>query len=232
MPTNAFSVRWTNTFPMEAGTYRFYAKVDDGVRVYVDDALIIDGWRDGGLRTYSKDRALARGEHTIKIEYYDRVQVARVHFWWKQLSGPTPTPGPTPTATPRPGETPEAAAGWHGQYFNNQELSGDPVAEADYAYIGFDWQAGSPMPAVWADHFSARYTTQVYLETDHYRFCTMSDDGTRIWVEDELVLDEWHGNNGIAYCGVYHATPGTYDVKVEYYEDGGNALLYVWWEPH
>ena len=25
---------------------------------------------------------------------------------------------------------------------------------------------------------------------------------------------------------------GTYEVKVEYYEDGGKALIYVWWEPH
>ena len=60
----------------------------------------------------------------------------------------------------------------------------------------------------------------------------MSDDGVRIWVHDQLVVDHWHANNGTAYCGAFYSEGGTYDVKVEYYEDGGDALIYVWWEPH
>jgi LysM repeat protein len=62
MPVNYFSVRWTGTFSFAEGKYRFYAKVDDGVRVYVDDELIIDGWRDGGYRQYAADRTLAAGD--------------------------------------------------------------------------------------------------------------------------------------------------------------------------
>jgi hypothetical protein len=60
----------------------------------------------------------------------------------------------------------------------------------------------------------------------------MSDDGARIWVDGTLVLDEWHGNNGTAFCGDHWVSTGTYDVKVEYYEHGGKALIYMWWEPH
>ncbi len=226
MPINSFSVRWTGTFYFDEGTYRFYAKVDDGVRVYVDGECIVDGWRDGGLRLYTADRALAAGDHTIQVEYYDRVQVARIYFWWKQLAGPTPTPTPGPTTTPPPGE------GWFGQFYNNKDLECSPVATSHDPWIGFEWGTDSPMPGVWSDRFSARWTTRLYLKTDHYRFCAMSDDGVRIWVGGELVLDEWHANNGVAYCGNYWAATGTYDVKVEYYEDGGDALIYVWWEPH
>ncbi len=223
MPTNSFSVRWTGTFNFAEGTHRFYAKVDDGVRVYVDGERIIDGWRDGGLRLYTADRALTAGDHTVQVEYYDRIQVARIYFWWRQLAGPTPTA--TPTAPP-PGE------GWYGQFYNNQGLEGSPVATRQDPWIGFEWGTGSPVPGVWSDHFSARWTTRLYLKTDHYRFCAMSDDGVRIWVGGDLVLDEWHANNGVAYCGNYWAATGTYDVKVEYYEDGGDALIYMWWEPH
>jgi hypothetical protein len=97
MPVNSFSVRWTGTFHFDEGTYRFYAKVDDGVRVYLDGVQIIDGWRDGGVRTFNVDRALASGDHDIKVEYYDRIQVARIHFWMKQLSGPVVTPTTTST---------------------------------------------------------------------------------------------------------------------------------------
>jgi len=223
MPTNSFSVRWTGTFHFDEGTYRFYAKVDDGVRVSIDGEQVINGWRDGGLRTYTVDRALATGDHTIVVEYYDRVQVAQVYFWSKKVSGPVPTP--TPSA-PTPTE------GWKGEFFNNQDLTGEPVATTHDGWIGFKWGTDSPMPGVNSDHFSARWTTRMHLKTDHYRFCAMSDDGVRIYVGGKLVVDEWHANNGVAYCGEHWASTGTYEVKVEYYEDGGKALLYVWWEPH
>ena len=230
MPTNSFAVRWTGTFHFDGGSYRFYAKVDDGVRVYLDDQGIIDGWRDGGLRTYTADRTLAAGDHTLRVEYYDRIQVARVYFWYKQLAGPTPVPTPTPV----PGTTPQPvpAVGWLAQFYNTQDLSGTPVVTRTDPWIGFEWGTGEPAPGVWSDHFSARWTTKMALKTDHYRFCAMGDDGVRIWVGNTLVLDEWHANNGVAYCGTYWAQTGTYDVKVEYYEDGGKALIYVWWEPH
>jgi LysM repeat protein len=226
MPTNSFSVRWTGTFHFDEGTYRFYARVDDGVRVYLDGELIINGWRDGGLRTYTADRALAAGDHALQVDYYDRVEVARIYFWCKKLSGPAPTPVPGPTAVPPVSE------GWSVEYFNNEDLSGSPVATGFDPWIGFEWETGSPNPAVYKDHFSARWKTKMHLKTDHYRFCAMSDDGVRIYVGGTRVLDHWHPNNGVAYCEEYWASTGTYEVKVEYYEDGGKALIYVWWEPH
>jgi hypothetical protein len=196
--------------------------VDDGVRVYLDGELIISSWRDGGLRTYTADRSLAAGDHAIQVEFYERTQVARMYFWYRKLAGPVPTPVPTPAPS----------VAWLAEFYNSQGLSGSPVATRYDSSIGFDWGTGSPAPEVWIDHFSARWTRRVHLSTDHYRFCAMSDDGVRIWVGDDLVLDEWHGNNGIVYCSAHWVATGNYDVKVEYYEDGGNALIYVWWEPH
>jgi len=226
MPTNAFSVRWSGTFWFEEGTYRFYAKVDDGVRVYVDDVLQINGWRDGSFRQYYKDVWLCAGDHSVRVEYYDRIQVAKAYAWWKAISGPAvATPTPTSTAAPPSGV-------WYGEYFNNKELQGTPVYRSHDAAIGFDWGAGRPSREVWHDGWSACWVTRVSLKNDHYRFCAMSDDGVRIWVNNQLVVDEWHANNGVAYCGAFWSSGGTYPVKVEYYEDGGNALLYVWWEPH
>lgn len=229
MPTNSFSVRWKGTFHFDEGTYRFYTKVDDAVRVYVDDEVIIDSWRDGGFRLYTKDRDLASGDHTIQVEYYDRTQVARIYFWWKVISlAQSATPTPESTAA---SESP-ATDGWSGEFFNNNDLEGSPVATSYDPWIGFEWGTGSPMPEVSSDHFSARWTTKLHLRTDHYRFCAMSDDGARIWVNDELVLDKWYPNNSVAVCGSYWVETGDHDVKVEYYEYDGDALIYVWWEPH
>jgi LysM repeat protein len=227
MPTNNFSVRWTGTFYLDEGTYRFYTRVDDGVRIIVDDEVIIDSWRDGGLRLYSKDRAMSAGDHTFRVEYYERSQVSRIHFWWKALSvtGPTATPSSGTSVTPVPG------GGWTAEFFNDQGLSGDPVVTRHDSWIGFDWGAGSPVDGVWADHFSARWTTSVHLKSDHYRFCARSDDGVRIWVGGDLVLDQWHANDGRTNCADHWVSTGNYEIKVEYYEDGGNALIYVWWDP-
>jgi LysM repeat protein len=219
MPSNHFSVRWTGSFYFEGGTYRFYARVDDGVRVYVDGHRIIDGWRDGGWRLYYADKALFAGHHTVQVEYYDSVEIARIDSWWRKISSAEPSAA-APTEM------------WYGEFFNGEHLEGTPVATHYEPAIGFEWGGGSPMPGVWADEFSARWTTRVNLNTDHYRFCAMSDDGVRIWVNNQLVLDEWHPNNSVAYCGTTWAETGVYEVRVEYYEHGGNALLYVWWEPH
>jgi LysM repeat protein len=230
MPTNSFSVRWKGTFHFDEGTYRFYTKVDDAVRVYVDDEVIIDSWRDGGFRLYTKDRDLTSGDHTIQVEYYDRTQVARIYFWWKFVSGPTPTatPASDATATPAPSDD-----GWWGEFYNNEDLEGDPVVTQHTPRIEFDWGTESPAPGVWQDGFSVRWTSKIHLKTDHYRFCVMSDDGVRIWIGEDLVLDEWRANNGVEpMCANYWVETGTYDAQVEYYEHGGDALIYVWWEPH
>jgi LysM repeat protein len=230
MPTNYFSVRWTGTFHFDEGTYRFYTQVDDGVRVYVDGELIIDSWRAGGFRLYAKNRTLAAGDHTIQVEYYDRTQVARIYFWWKVVSLAAPTATPPCGAPTTCGAPP--TDGWFGEFFNNRDMVGSPVATSRDPWIGFEWGTGSPMPGVSSDHFSARWTTRLYLETDHYRFCAMSDDGARIWVNGELVLDKWYPNNNVAVCGTKWVETGRYDVKAEYYEYDGDALIYVWWEPH
>ena len=63
LPATDFSVRWTGLFEFEGGTYRFTITCDDGARVWVDDALVIDRWYDHPVETF---RAL----HTIGAGYH------------------------------------------------------------------------------------------------------------------------------------------------------------------
>jgi len=222
---DGFSVRWTRTVNFAGGNYRFYARVDDGVRVWVDGTLIIDQWTDGAVRTFSADRTLTAGNHDLRVEFYDRVEIARIHFWWERLSDGTVTPTPTATATAAPSTV------WHGAYYNNSDLREPPVAEADVGAIGFEWGSGSPMPGVWADNFSVRWTRTAYFNADTYRFCMMIDDGGRIYVDGAVVVDEWHLTNAVTFCGERYMTAGNHTITVEYFEWTGNALIYVWWEP-
>ena len=85
LPADYFSVRWTRTQTFEAGTYRFYAESDDGVRVYVNGRRVIDEWHDSAGGLYVADIALPAGAHTLMVEYYDNRYQALLKFWWSRL---------------------------------------------------------------------------------------------------------------------------------------------------
>jgi len=73
VPFNQFSARWTRTKDYAAGTYRFTVTGDDGIRVLVDGALVVDGWKYQSPTTYSADLPLTAGPHTVVVEYFEFV---------------------------------------------------------------------------------------------------------------------------------------------------------------
>jgi len=83
--TDDFSARWTRTLSFASGTHRFTLTSDDGVRLYVDGALKLDKWVDQAPTTYSVDVALAAGNHTLRMEYYENVGSALAKLSWQLL---------------------------------------------------------------------------------------------------------------------------------------------------
>ena len=77
-----WSARWVGQFRFNSGTYIFRAMVDDGVRVYIDDQLVLDGWRDGYKDLTNRFYAIGAGIHTMRVEYYERTGNAAVRVWW------------------------------------------------------------------------------------------------------------------------------------------------------
>ena len=96
---DGFSARWTGRIAFAAGTYTFAATADDGIRVALDGATIIDGWRDQAPTPYTATRVLAAGEHELTVEYYENRGLASVHVAW---AASAPSPGPTATPAPPP----------------------------------------------------------------------------------------------------------------------------------
>jgi len=86
-----FSVRWTSTQFLNAGSYRVTAQADDGVRVYVNGALVINEWHGANGQTYTADVNLPAGQHTFTVEYYEASGVAFLNF---SLGGAAPTSVP------------------------------------------------------------------------------------------------------------------------------------------
>jgi hypothetical protein len=69
----------------EAGTYRFILFADDGVRLWVDDRLLIDQWQDPQVATFQADVTLSQGYHRVRLEYYDAWGAAAVQLSWAVL---------------------------------------------------------------------------------------------------------------------------------------------------
>jgi hypothetical protein len=70
VPADGFSVRWSRGLDFPAGIYRFYARVDDGVRLWIDGVLVINQWHDSAPTTYSAEVNLTDGWHNLEMEYY------------------------------------------------------------------------------------------------------------------------------------------------------------------
>jgi hypothetical protein len=77
-----FSARYTAARTFTAGTYRFSVTGDDGVRLYVDNVLQINGWKDQAATTYTKDLVLTAGSHSLRLEFYDATEDAVVKLAW------------------------------------------------------------------------------------------------------------------------------------------------------
>jgi hypothetical protein len=222
IPVNGFSARWARTRQFREGTFHFTITVDDGVRLWVDDTLLINEWHDGQA-TYAADLHLTQGTHALRIEYYENLGGALIQFDWQQVEEPTPTP----TAG-----TPAPSAVWIGKYFDNPDLDGDPVLVQEYmgSELNLDWGLGSPGPRVPPDNFSARWTQSRWFPAGNYRFHLAVDDGARVWVDDHLLIRAWRGGPYDDETEDIYLGRGLHTVKVEFFEATAAARIHLWTE--
>lgn len=79
-----FSVRWSGRFEFEAGEWQFVVGADDGVRLWVNNSLLIDQWASSESYTVHKATiALEAGNHDLRLEYYDASDLAGVSVTWE-----------------------------------------------------------------------------------------------------------------------------------------------------
>ncbi|MBN1484598.1 MAG: hypothetical protein JXA37_07740 [Chloroflexia bacterium] len=212
LPADNFSARWTRSLSFQEGRYRFYAQSDDGVRVWLDDSLLIDQWHASPGVVYMADADLAGGSHQLRVEYYEQGGWARLQFRWEPLSGQ---------------EFPD----WQGAYYANAMLEGGPVLLRNDKVLDFNWGGSSPDAALLpADDFSVRWTRQAHFDAAAYRFHAVVDGGLFLWVGEQQVLDHWGNGSSRHVIGEISLARGEYPLKVEYFEGGGTAQAQIWWE--
>jgi hypothetical protein len=204
-----FSARWTRTVNFPAGNYRFFATMDDGMRVWIDNQLVIDSWIASQERTLTVDRAM-NGNHLIRIDYFEEGNMAVARFNWQLLSS---------------GGGGQIFPNWRAEYFNNTTLSGAPVLIRDEQTVTMDWGLGSPCPGVNADFWSARWTRNIQALPGQYRIILTSDDGSRLFIDNQLIINNWQQQAPTSRSADFFSPGGTHAVRIEFFEASGGASI-------
>ncbi len=80
-----FSVRWTRKADFPPGLYRFTVMSDDGVRLWVNERLVISAWYDHSQMTFRREMELPGGAVNLRLEYYENDMAALIKCYWERI---------------------------------------------------------------------------------------------------------------------------------------------------
>jgi len=207
MPATNWSARWNINRNVPAGTYRFSAWVDDGLRIYVDNQLVLDGWQAGPARNYTVDVNVTAGAHEVRVEYFQGDGGALIQLDIGYIEG---------------------YSDWKAEYFNNIDLSGAAIVVRNEQSIAYDWGAAPPAAGIQADNWSARWTRTTYLQSGDYTFQVDVEGGVRLWVDERILIDSWNEQGSRTLQGdTGSLNAGDHVFRVEYFKASGNGHLTV-----
>ena len=173
---------------------------------------------DGKLyRAYASNGAVLAGSQTLVDSTIDWSQGNDLFF--------TQAPG-TITDPPAPGTNVNCAADqWKAQYYSNTTFSGFAENTRCETAINYDFGNGSPAGTfVGPDQFSVRWSRTITAPAaGQYTFNARADDGVRILVDGQLIMNEWRDQGPTNFSATVNLSAGTHSVVVEYYENGGGA---------
>ncbi len=138
-----------------------------------------------------------------------------------EMKGPPEKPmqGPPPKETP-----------WHGVYYRGKYFE-EVVFEREEPEIRFYWGTGSPGEGVPENYFSVKWERIAFFPPGTYRFFATADDGVRVFVDGQLIIDGWHIQPATEYQADIQLQGGYHRVQVDYFEESNEATIRVHWEP-
>jgi beta-glucosidase len=110
------------------------------------------------------------------------------------------------------------------EYFNNMELRGRPIVSVVEPELSRAWDSGP-------ENFSVRWTGSLRVpRSGRYNLAVRSDDGARLWVDGKNLIDDWADHGPVTHVkNLALETGRAYDVRLEYYQHGGGAMVQFGW---
>jgi hypothetical protein len=82
-----------------------------------------------------------------------------------------------------------------------------------------------------ADRFGVRWTRTLNLNPGRYVFTVNVDDGARLWVNNQLIIDQWQVQDVTQYSAAIDLPGGPIPVRLDYFENTGLAEVRLSWSP-
>jgi len=147
--------------------------------------------------------ALEQGKtYYWRIDEFDGVETHKGDTWTFTTAGP--------------------GGGVRANYYKGMNFENFVLSRTD-PQINFNWgDPGGPDPSVGNDNFSVRWTGEVEAAfTETYTFYPRTDDGVRLFVDGQLLVDNWINRSATEDRGTIDLIAGnTYSLVMEYYEGG------------
>ena len=204
-----FSARYVGKFNF-AGTenFEFTMVAAGGVRLYVDDVIVLNDWRAAGRRTITVDVPLLQGEHVVKLDYFASTGAAQLGLSWAVNY-----------------------SRWEGRYYNTNDWTGPVIRKCDdgdgNGFLNMDWAEGAPVPGVNPDNFSVMWERRAFFEAGDYKFLLDLDDGAKIYIDDIEMFNDLHAVGPHEFTR--KLSRGTHKLQVLYAEYGGGAKMKLNW---
>ena len=126
-----------------------------------------------------------------------------------------------------PGQKPGLSA----ELYANKTLNGEPALRRVDERIDFNWKNDAPAPGIGPHDFSIRWIGHIRPpETGRYSFTLASDDGSRLFVDGTLLVNQWTNHRQRWMTRTMALEGGkTYEIKIEYFNGLGEASCRFGW---
>lgn len=241
-----YSVTWdTNLSPTTGGDYVFQLDADDKARVLLDKRdgnglvqILENGWDTPATGGFKQSGIIPLAipsspadRYILKVEYVEITGNAKCRLQWKVGTGAFAN---LPTNVAYRDNT-SATTGWSAKYYNNTTFSGNPATSQFDSSVtatnNGEWGTGYPDPDIRPDYFTIRWSGQVLPRyTQKYWFVARVDDGVKLWVNDQLIINRWPGGSVADQTGAIDLKGGVYyNIVMEYYEAASSAEAHLSW---
>ena len=124
-------------------------------------------------------------------------------------------------------------SGLNAEYFANINLSGDAALKRVDPIVSFEWNNVSPGPGLPAQNFSVRWTGELVPPVDgDYRLGMDTDGGSRIFLDEKKIIDDWAPHGERTMTTLVHLQAGhAYPIRMEYFHHGWESTARLLWLP-
>nr|MDA3853076.1 PA14 domain-containing protein [Bacteroidales bacterium] len=194
----------------DGGRIEIHLDALDGPIIGVVEALGTGDWAN--YDNFSCEVENVKGLHDIYLVYQGDGYLFNINYF-----------------TFNKAESVEMAHGLRARYYSGSDFNALALERIDTT-IAFDWSDVSPMASLLADNYSVRW--QGKIKAPHsgvFTFFINSDDGRKLWIDDQLIIDRWQAGSSTYSATISLEKDQLYTIKVEYFENVGNAHIQLDW---